>query len=185
MANKGPVSILHIGKLTTTESECLCVVHSLSPREALVKASLPFSPGQSVTLGLRNEFSVPAVVSIVQGEQISLIFEEHVSISTILAQQRNGRDERAAVRLAIQMRTSIVTPQGVVGCMMQDISLFGLKVLDEAGLLEEGEQVQVTIDGLGKRDAFVRWRQHPYAGLRFQVPLGFKLLDQWATQRNM
>ena len=89
------------------------------------------------------------------------------------------------MRLTIQMRTSIVTPQGVVGCMMQDISLFGLKVLDEAGLLEEGEQVQVTIDGLGKRDAFVRWRQHPYAGLRFQVPLGFKLLDQWATQRNM
>jgi PilZ domain len=182
MEKNKPISILHVGKLVTTERECLCVVHSLSPREALVRASLPLSPGQSVLLGLRNGFTVPAIVGIIQGDQISLIFEEHVSISTILAEQRNGREEREAVRLSIARPISIVTPHGTHSCMMQDISLFGMKVLDEAGLLQEATPVQLIIEGLGKRDATVRWRQQPYAGMVFKVALGFKLLDQWAAQ---
>lgn len=179
MENKNAVTILHVGKLVTARRECLCVVHSLSPRAASIRVSLPLEIGQSVTLGLRNGFAVPGVVSIIQSEHASLIFEEHVSISIILAEQRNGRDEREAVRLSISLPVSVTTQTGVHHCMMQDISLFGIKLLDEAATLEEGAQVQLLIDGLGKRDAVVVWREHPYAGLHFQVALGFKLLDQW------
>ena len=182
MDKKSTVSILHLGKLITADRECLCVVHSLAPREALIRVTLPLAAGQSVTLGLRNGYSVPAIVGAVQGEQASLIFEEHVSIATILAEQRNGRDERESVRLDIVVPVSVITPTSTYSCMMQDISLFGLKVRDELAMLQEETQVQIQIEGLGKRDAMVRWRQHPYAGLNFKVPLGFKLLDQWSMQ---
>jgi PilZ domain. len=177
-----PVTILHVGKLVTADRECLCVVHSLSSREALVRTSLPLDTGESVTLGLRNGFAVSAVVGVVMGDHVSLLFEEHVSITTILAEQRNGRTEREAVRLTIAMPISITTPNGVQVSMMQDISLFGIRIFDELDQLQDDMKVQVAIDGLGKRDASVRWRQPPYAGLSFEVALGFKLLDQWTTQ---
>ncbi|WP_313801919.1 PilZ domain-containing protein [Sphingobium sp.] len=176
------VTILHVGKLITPQRECLCVVHSLSAREALIRATLPLEAGQSVTLGLRNGFSVPAIVAVFRGEQALLMFEEHVSISTILAEQRNGRDERGGVRLNISMPVSVTTPTGRHSCAMKDISLSGMMIQDDAALLEEGMQVEILIDGLGKRDATVCWRSAPHAGLSFHVPLGFKLLDQWAAQ---
>jgi hypothetical protein len=177
-----PVTILHVGKLVTAHRECLCVVHSLSPREALVRTSLPMIAGESVTLGLRNGFSVSAVVGIHMGEHVSLLFEEHISISTIIAEQRNGRSEREAVRLNIVMPITVSAITGTHSCMMQDISLFGVKILDEADQLRENMKVQVIVEGLGKRDATVRWRQDSYAGLSFEVALGFKLLDQWTAQ---
>ena len=177
-----PVTILHVGKLVTADRERLCVVHSLSSRQALVRTSLPLGIGESVTLGLRNGFSVPAVVGVIMGDHVSLLFEDLVSMTTILAEQRDGRTERGAVRLAISMPVSIIAPTGVQVGMMQDISLFGVRVLDELGKLQEDQKVQVAIDGLGKRDATVRWRQSPYAGLSFEVALGFKLLDQWTAQ---
>lgn len=181
---ENPVSILHVGKLITPHREYLCVVHSLSSREALVRTSLRLAPGESVTLGLRNGFSMAAIVGMVQGEQVALMFEGHVSTSVILAEQRNGRDEREAVRLNIVMPVSLITPYGSHGCTMQNISLFGIKLLDEASLLTEGMEVQVLVEGLGKRDATVRWCRAPYAGLNFHVALGFKVLDQWAMQVN-
>lgn len=182
MEVNNPVTILHVGKLVTAHKECLCVVHSLSPREALVRTSLPIKAGESVTLGLRNGFSVSAVVGINMGEHVSLLFEEHIAISTILAEQRNGRSEREAVRLNIVMPVSVSAITGTHSCMMQDISLFGVRILDEAGALRENMHVQVLIEGLGKRDALVRWHQDSHAGLSFEVALGFKLLDQWTTQ---
>lgn len=184
MEENNAVSILHVGKLITAHKECLCVVHSLSSREALIRANMPLNVGQSVTLGLRNGFAVPAIVGFIRSEQISLLFEQHISISTILAEQRNGRDEREAVRLNIAMPVSLIMQTGTRSCMMQDISLFGIKILDETAMLTEGMQIQLLIDGLGKRDAMVRWLQPPYAGLSFQVALGFKLLDQWTAQIN-
>lgn len=182
MEANSAVTILHVGKLVTAQRECLCVVHALSPREAHIRASIPLEIGQSVTLGLRNGFSVPAIVGFIRSEQISLLFEQHISISTILAQQRNGRDEREAVRLNIAMPVSLITPTGTQSAMMHDISLFGVRIMDEAALLTEGMQVQIVVEGLGKRDATVRWHQHPFAGLSFDVALGFKLLDQWTMQ---
>lgn len=182
MEINNPVTILHVGKLVTADRERLCVVHSLSSRQALVRTSLPLGAGESVTLGLRNGFSVSAVVGLVMSDLVSLLFEELVSITTILAEQRDGRSERGAVRLTIAMPISITTPTGVQVSMMQDISLFGIRVLDELEQLQDNLKVQVAIDGLGKRDATVRWRQSPYAGLSFEVPLGFKLLDQWTAQ---
>lgn len=179
MEKKNGVTILHVGKLVTAQRECLCVVHSLSSRAAAIRVSVPLEIGQSVTLGLRNGFAVPGIVSIIQSEHVSLIFEEHISISTILAEQRNGRDEREAVRMSISLSVSVTTQTGVHQCMTQDISLFGIRLFDEAAILEEGAQVQILIDGLGKREAVVVWREPPYAGLHFQVALGFKLLDQW------
>lgn len=176
------VTILHVGKLVTAHKECLCVVHSLSPREALVRTSLPMTAGESVTLGLRNGFSVSAVVGMNMGDHVSLLFEEHIAISTIIAEQRQGRSEREAVRLNIVMPITVSAITGTHSCMMQDISLFGIKLLDEAGQLRENMKVQVIVEGLGKRDAMVRWRQDIYAGLSFEVALGFKLLDQWAAQ---
>ena len=178
------ISLLHVGKLITADRDCLCVVQSLSSREASVRASLPLTTGQSVTLGLRNGFTVPSVVGIIMEDQVSLLFEEHVSISTILAEQRSGRSERDAVRLAVTLPVSIITPTGNQNCTMQDISLSGIRVLDEALLLTEGMEVQIMIDGIGKRDATVRWRHHPYVGLSFHVPLGFRLLDQWSIAVN-
>ena len=176
------VTILHVGKLVTAHKECLCVVHSLSPREALVRTSLPMMAGESVTLGLRNGFSVSAVVGMNMGDHVSLLFEEHIAISTIIAEQRQGRSEREAVRLNIVMPITVSAITGTHSCTMQDISLFGIKVLDEANELRENMKVQVIVEGLGKRDAMVRWRQDIYAGLSFEVALGFKLLDQWAAQ---
>lgn len=185
MRTHSRVTVLHVGKLVTMEREGLCVVHSLSPLEAIIRASLPLSPGQSVTLGLRNGSSVPATVGIVHGEQIALLFEEAISTSAILAEQRTDRTEREAIRLAITVPVSVLTLDGPRDCLMQDISLSGMKLLDEAHLLPEGAEAQVVIDGLGKRDVLVRWRQHPFVGVGFQVALGFKLLDQWATQRTL
>ena len=176
------VTILHVGKLVTARRECLCVVHSLSPREALVRTSVPMTAGESVTLGLRNGFSVPAVVGMNIGEHVSLLFEEHIAISTIIAEQRNGRSEREAVRLNIFTPVTVATGTGMQACMMQDISLFGVKLLDESGELRENMQVQLIIEGLGKRDATVRWREDAYVGLSFEVALGFKLLDEWTAQ---
>ena len=176
------VTILHVGKLVTAHKECLCVVHSLSPREALVRTSLPMKAGESVNLGLRNGFSVSAVVGMNMGDHVSLLFEEHIAISTIIAEQRQGRSEREAVRLNIVMPVTVATITGMHSCTMQDISLFGIKLLDEADQLRENMKVQVIVEGLGKRDAMVRWREDDYVGLSFEVALGFKLLDQWTAQ---
>lgn len=184
MESNSSVPALHIAKLVTAQAEWLCVVHSLSSREAVVRASPMLASGQSVTLGLRNGFTVPAIVGFVHDHQISLLFEEHVSMSTILAEQRNGRDEREVVRLNVNIPVSVTTRTGHHSCTMHDISLSGIRILLEGVELEHSADVQVEIDGLGKRDAAVCWRRHPYTGLSFHVPLGFSMLDQWTAGMN-
>jgi hypothetical protein len=184
MESNSSVPALHIAKLVTAQTERLCVVHSLSSREAVVRASLALESGQSVTLGLRNGFTVPAIVGFVRDHQISLLFEEHVSMSTILAEQRNGRDERDVVRLNVNLPVSVTTRTGQHSCTMHDISQSGIKILLYGDGLEQGADVQVEIDGIGKRDAVVRWRRHPYTGLSFHIPLGFSMLDQWTVGMN-
>ena len=176
------VTILHVGKLVTADKERLCVVHSLASKEALIRTSLPLESGQSVTLVLRNGFTVAAVVGFVQGEQVLLLFEGQMSTSAMLAEQRDGRGGREAIRLHITMPVSVATPGGDCNCLMHDISLSGVKVVDETESLTVGMEVQISIEGLGRRDANVCWRQKYNFGLQFHVPLGFKLLDQWTAQ---
>jgi hypothetical protein len=182
MEIKNAVTILHVGKLVTADRERLCVVHSLASKEALIRTTLPLDSGQSVTLALRNGFTIAAVVGFVQGDQVLLMFEGQMSTSAMLAEQRDGRGGREAIRLHFTMPVSVTTPDGDCSCVMQDISLSGVKVIDENASLAVGTDVQISIEGLGKRDASVCWRQDRSFGLQFHVPLGFKLLDQWTAQ---
>lgn len=174
----------HIGKLITADRQCLCLVNALAPREALIRASLPLMAGQSVTLGLRNGLAVPAVVAFTQGEQVSLLFEKLIPISTMLAEQRRGMDPEESVRLTMTAPVSITTPKGSHSCILQDISLLGMKVRNGTTALDEGMLVQVSIKDLGKRDAQIRWCNGPYIGLRFQLALGYRMLDEWTMNRK-
>lgn len=179
------ITLLHVGKLVTADRQCLCLIHALSPREALIRVSLPLTIGQSVTMGLRNGMTVPGVVAIIHGGQVSLLFEEQIPISRMLAEHQRGGGSEESVRLTVTTPASIVVGEDSYRCMLQDISLLGLKIRDGGAKLSQGMQVQIEIEGLGKRDAEVRWREDPYTGLRFDVPLGFKMLDQWAIQKNI
>lgn len=147
-----------------------------------MRTSLPLPAGESVTLGLRNGLFIPAIVGMHMGVHVSLLFDDQVDISTVIAEQSNGRGEREAVRLNIAMPVTVSTLTGLRSCMMEDISLFGVKILDDSDELHEHMQAQISIEGLGKRDAMVRWRQDAHVGLSFKVALSFKILDQWAVQ---
>lgn len=184
MEIKNAVTLLHVGKLVTADRERLCLVHSLASKEALIRTSLPMQAGQSVTLSLRNGFTAAAVVGFIQGDQVLLLFEGQISTSTMLAEQREGRDGREVVRLNIIMPVIVTTPAGDHRCMMQDISMSGVKILAEQSMLAEEMHVQIMIDGLGRRDASVRWHEEGMFGLNFHVPLGFKLLDEWTMRRD-
>lgn len=183
MSARNSISMLHIAKLVAADRQSLCLVRTLSPREAVIRSSLPVVPGESVTLTLRSGYDVAAVVSAVQDERIDLVFEAAIPLSTLLAEQQRGRQGLESVRLSISGPVTVDIQDSTYICALQDISLFGAKLRDDAAVLDAGMDVQIHIKGLLKRQAVICWRQGLDAGLRFRSSLGYELLDQWIRQR--
>lgn len=179
MSAGNAISLLHIGKLVMPHRQSLCLVRTLAPGHAIVRASLPVTPGSAVTLGLRNGMGIVARVGSAHGERIMLAFPRPIAMERLVKEQARGRAGPESVRLAVSGSASVTVDDRTMVAPLRDISLFGVRLDDPAGALTPGAQVMLHIAGLARRSATVRWQQDGQAGLRFAFSLGYELLDGW------
>lgn len=179
MSAGNAISLLHIGKLVMPHRQSLCLVRSLAPGHAIVRASLPVTPGSGVVLGLRNGMAVAARVGSADRERIMLTFPRPIAMERLVAEQARGRAGPESVRLAVSGSASVTIVDRTMVAPLRDISLFGVRLDDPDDALAPGAQVMLHIAGLARRSAIVRWQQDGQAGLRFAFSLGYELLDGW------
>ena len=184
MSVVGAISLLHIGKLVASNRQSLCLIRTLAPDHAIVRASLPVSGGSSVTLGLRNGMAIAARVEGVQSERIMLTFPHRLAMERLVEEQARGRSGPESVRLTVAGKVSVETDRRTMITTLRDLSLFGLQLNDPTCVLVPNTPAIVHIAGLARRQANVRWHRDGRSGLRFAYSLGYELLDGWiATQR--
>lgn len=179
MSAGSAISLLHIGKLVMPHRQSLCLVRTLAPGHAIVRASLPVSPGSRVTLGLRNAIAIATQVESVQGERIMLVFRLPLAMERLVEEQARGRSGTESVRLAVAGQASIETQGRTILLPLRDLSLFGAQVSDPTGALIPDALITIYIAGLARRQASVCWHRNGRAGLRFAFSLGYELLDTW------
>lgn len=184
MSAEHAISLLHIGKLVMPNRQRLCLVRTLSPSHATVRASLPVSPGTNVRLGLRHGMTITARVESAQRERIMLTFPQPLAIERLMAEQSRGRCGPESVRLSVAGVASVETGGRTIIAPLRDISLFGVQLDDPTGTLFHDAQVTVHIAGLARRAATVRWHRDGHSGLRFAFSLGYELLDQWLAEQE-
>lgn len=179
------ISLLHIGKLVARDRQCLCLVRTLAPDHAVVRASLPVARGDNVALGLRNGLSIATSVGDMDGERVWLNYVQPISMDSLEAEQARGRNGLESVRVAVSGEVGVDVEGRRITALLLDISLFGMRIADRTGGLRPGAQVDVHIAGLTRRAATVRWQTNGYAGLRFIHSLGYELLDNWLIPQGM
>jgi hypothetical protein len=184
MSAQQAISLLHIGKLATPHRQSLCLVRTIGPAHAMVRASLPVLQGASVTLGLRNGMAIAAQVESSENERIMLTFSQAMTMERLITDQARGRCGPESVRLAVAGAARVETGGRDIVCHLRDLSLFGVQLSDPTNTLTPDAQVTVHIAGLARRAATVRWIRDGHAGLRFGFSLGYELLDHWLAAQG-
>lgn len=172
------ISLLQIGKLETEGGQALCLVRSMTPQQATLRTSFPLRTGEQTRLALRNGQILPGTIAEAEGERVLLRFAHPISLAILTHPHRRGLDGPESVRFTTDCPVIIQLGGETWAAQMLDISLFGMKITDNRGLMP-GRELCIHVDGLARRGAQVRWSANGQAGLRLAFGLGYELLDTW------
>lgn len=163
----------------------LCLARSISPKGLKAKTCMDVNVDDRVSVYFSTDLVVPGWVAWSDGEMIGIEFEQPIDVHEVLSlftqRPARGRANRlphlpihCAAALTLNGRSAIIE--------VRDISQRGVQIA--ASFLQPGDQVELHVDGLERRQAVVQWIHTGIAGLSFVTPLAFDELAHWAAEQN-
>ncbi|MEE2742202.1 MAG: PilZ domain-containing protein [Pseudomonadota bacterium] len=177
------LSLLHIGSVEAVGMRALCVIHRLSAQEMTIRTALPLVPSMQVTISARGGHKLPGWATQMAGQRVTIRLDRSIDPEALIHACRRARTGAESVRLPIDLPVQLRIAGRLLRYRTIDISLRGLRIALTGPPLNVGEQVEVHLDGLGRRNARIMWIAGMQAGLRFDHGLGFELLDLWLRQQ--
>lgn len=160
------------------------LVRNLSPNGMRAKVCGRFPSGSPISVQFGSDHLVQGRIIWCDRDHIGVKFEQMIDVAQMLASVSkkvlHGRRNRA-LRLPIRSRGELVIGDRELKIEIQDISLRGIKVV--TSYVRPGDEVLVSLKGLGQRKAEVRWTEGGMAGLNFLRPFSYDELAHWAMKR--
>ena len=163
----------------------LCLARSISPKGVKAKTCMHVQVDERVFVYFSTDLAVPGWVAWSDGEMIGIEFDESIDVHDVLSlftqRPRRGRTNRLP-RLPIHCAAALTVNGRSAIIEVRDISQRGVQIA--ASFLQPGDQVELHVDGLERRQAVVQWIHTGIAGLSFVTPLAFDELAHWAAEQN-
>jgi hypothetical protein len=178
-------TVLQVAKLATAHGDELCILRDVSAGGFQAVVYGTFAVGDRVRFELRTGRSMAGRIVWTNGSVIGVAFDRKVPILTYLAHQaikemgRPARPPRVKVGgHGVVCVTGREFPVGIV-----DASQGGMRVRTSE-ILTAGDACQIAAEGLGEREAVVRWCKDGEIGLQLKQPLCFREFAGWRKRKS-
>lgn len=136
--------------------------------------------GDARILELKNGQTIPGTISWLGEGEAGFVFDASVDVVGTLARNLAilPAERRQVPRVEIHQTICLHRGNNVEFSRTRDISQSGLGIQTHLAL-QEGDEVQLAIDGLRPITGIVRWERGGYAGIAFTEELSWQLLMPW------
>ena len=171
------MTLFRVGALLLDGRRELCLIRNISAGGMMLRAYCPLSVGQQVAIELKNGQPIAGQVSWMGDQQVGIAFDQPIDVVAILASDDEGPRPRMP---RIETDACIFVREGAATWRLtcSDISQGGVKLTD-SGLLTNGADVVVTLNGMAPQPGVVRWTADGSAGISFNRPLPLSELVSW------
>lgn len=177
------LTIFRVGKLTTDRFEELCLVRSVGAGGMLAVVHSPLVPRQRVRIELREDHQLWGSILWIKDGTAGIAFDGRIAIDEVLARASGSPGRRmSGPRLNLDCKAKLRTGAGSRRVRVYDLGQAGMGVVT-TGILEEQEEVAVTLYGLQPIRGTVTWYRDGRAGIAFNKPIAFHELTRWLQER--
>jgi len=181
---EGHVSALDSAVLTRDHERQPCLIRRFTAAGATLR--LPtgdLCEGDPHILELKNGQAIPGTLSWLGEEEAGFVFDATIDVVGTLARNLAilPAERRLVPRVEIHQTICLHRGNNVEFSRTRDISQAGLGIQTNLAL-QEGDAVQLAIDGLRPITGRVRWERGGFAGIAFDEELGWQTLMPWLRE---
>jgi hypothetical protein len=139
--------------------------------------------GDARILELKNGQTIPGTISWLDEAEAGFVFDVGVDVVGTLARNLAilPAERRQVPRVEIHQTICLHRGNNVEFSRTRDISQAGVGI-ETSLALQEGDEVQLAIDGLRPISGKVRWERGGLAGIAFDEELGWQTLMPWLRE---
>jgi hypothetical protein len=164
--------------------EALCLIRNISSGGLMGRLHAELMPGEPVTIEIRSGVPIAGHVAWSHGDMVGVAFDHRIEVLDVLQAPTSGEQGVAQrmPRVRISCPVSLIVDGSRHQVTLVDASQGGVKLA--TGILREGDEVTVTVQGLEPHRGVVRWSHDGHAGVAFLRPIAFEPLARWALERQ-
>jgi hypothetical protein len=177
-------TVMLVARLISGRGDQLCRIRNLSGHGLKVNTTFPLSVDEEISIELRNGRFVEGKIVWSTPPFAGMQFHKPEDVEDLLSSATSAADAQVARLPRVQVNQSVLLHAGtrMLGATMIDLSQGGAKLRLRGGL-EPGEQVSLSVTGLGSLKATVRWARNEAAGIAFHETIPFDTLSDWLSSR--
>lgn len=178
------LTILRVGKLTIGKFEELCLIRQVGAGGVMAHIHVPLTARQRVQIELGRDRAFWGTVLWVKDGTAGIGFDADIELEELLARSGGvGDDYRSSgPRLNLDCGATLRVGSRFYRVRVHDLGQNGVGV-SFPGVLAEGQEVVVTLQGFQPVQGAAVWCRNGRAGIAFHRPLGLEALTRWLHDR--
>jgi len=178
-------TVMLVARLVSGQRDQLCRVRNISANGLKVNTAFPLAVGEEIRIELRNGRSVEGRIVWSSPPFAGMHFRETYNVEELLSSTPLDGTTHISRLPRVRINHPVLIHAGpkMLGATIIDLSQGGAKLRLRAAL-SRGEQVSLSIQGLGPIKASVRWAEDDAAGVAFHETIPFDTLSKWLSERE-
>ena len=178
-------TVMLVARLIGSRGDQLCRIRNISSNGLKVNTAFPLLVGEEIRIELRNGHSVHGLVAWSTPPFAGMRFHRTEDVEELLSPIPEGDEAKVARLPRVQVNQPVLVHFGnkMLGASIVDLSQGGAKLRLRAPL-GQGDQVSLSVAGLGSLKATVRWTGDEEAGIAFHETIPFDALSHWLIDRQ-
>ena len=178
-------TVMLVARLVSDRRDQLCRVRNISANGLKVNTAFPLAVGEEIRIELRNGRAVEGKIVWSTAPFAGMHFHRTYDVEDLLSSMAADGNSHVSRLPRVQINHPVLIHAGpkMLGASIVDLSQGGAKLRLRAAL-ERGQQVSLSVTGLGAVKATVRWSRDDEAGLAFHETIPFDTLSRWLSERE-
>lgn len=173
------VTLFRVGVMTVAGHREMCLIKNISEGGMMIRPFCDLVKGMHLTIELKTGLSVSCTVAWLRDGSVGVEFATPVDVVEILSIAPQGPQPRMP-RLEVDCFASVRDGASVHRMRVHDVSQGGVK-LQSSAILDLGADLIISLPGLDRRPATVRWINHGFLGATFNRLLPLTDLVTWLS----
>lgn len=178
-------TVMLVARMVSGRRDQLCRIRNISANGLKVNTPFPLFVGEELKIELRNGRAVEGRIVWSNPPFAGMHFHHGYDVEELLSPipVDDGAPVARLPRVRVNHPVLVHAGPKMLGASIIDLSQGGAKLRLRA-LIEPGEQVSLSVSGLGTLKGSIRWTRGEEAGVAFHETIPFDTLSRWLTERE-
>jgi hypothetical protein len=178
-------TVMLVARMVSGHRDQLCRIRNISANGLKVNTAFPLIVGEELQIELRNGRIVEGRIVWSSPPFAGMHFSHTYDVEELLSSIPAEGNAHVARLPRVQVNHPVLVHTGpkMLGASILDLSQGGAKLRLRASVAR-GEQVSLSLSGLGSLKGNVRWTRDEEAGIAFHETIPFDALSRWLTERE-